>query len=372
MANNTYYTNQLITYLGNKRLLLKNIESIVQRIIREFYYGVSREDIIAADIFSGSGIVARMLKTYVGELIVNDFEPYSKVINECYLTNRDDFNEEKYDELLKKINEYPKITNGLIRQHYSPRNDKEINFSDRCFYTNSNAEIIDTYRQAIRDVVPLEMQKYFLAPLIYEASVHVNTGGMFKGFYKDKNTGVGKFGGTNSDSLKRILGEIRITKPILSDYDSKIYVYCEDSNVLVKKLKKIDITYVDSPYNQHPYGSNYFMLNTILDYKAIDERKISKVSGIPEGWKKSDYYVGSKALNAMEDLISNLDSRWIIISYSSGGLISYDDFMLLLKKHGSVEPHKIKYSLLKSGRNRKHNKAEVNEYIFVLRKGDFK
>ena len=46
---------------------------------------------------------------------------------------------------------------------------------------------IDTIRKAI-DSVPESYKKFFLAPLLYEASVHTNTSGVFKGFYKDKNT----------------------------------------------------------------------------------------------------------------------------------------------------------------------------------------
>lgn len=369
MPNNTFYNNQVITYLGNKRTLLKDIESTVKSIIKANFSPEKQDNLIIADLFSGSGVVSRMLKTYSRKLIVNDFEPYTKVINSCYLTNKADFNEDKYDEYLQQIENYEPITDGIIRTHYSPKDDTKIQPQDRCFYTNINAKKIDTYRAAIQKIVPPDMQKFYLASLLYEASVHVNTGGMFKGFYKDRHTKIGKFGGTNSDSLARIKGEIKLSKPILSDSDAIVEIYCEDTNKLITSLEdRIDIAYIDSPYNQHPYGSNYFMLNLILENKITDINKLSRVSGIPNNWKDSDYYKRAKAETAMRELISNLKASWIIVSYSSDGIIGYDEMIKILEENGTVDIKKIQYPLLKSSRNRKENKKELTEYIFILRK----
>ncbi|CDR30649.1 DNA adenine methyltransferase [Acholeplasma oculi] len=357
--------------MGNKRNLLSSINQVIIDILNSEYQGVNREEIVMADLFSGSGVVARMMKTYAGKLHVNDFEEYSEIINQCYLTNKNDFNEGKFDDLLEKVLNYKKVKNGIIRSNYSPKDDRNIVKDDRCFYTNDNAIRIDTYRRAIDKIVPNEMKKFFLAPLLYKASVHVNTGGMFKGFYKDKETKIGKFGGTNSDSLKRILGKITIEKPILSDFDSEVYIYKRDTNELIRDLPKIDIAYIDSPYNQHSYGSNYFMLNLILSNKMPDV-EVSRVSGIPSNWKSSNYCKKSEALSSMEDLVRNLNASWILISYNSEGIISYSQMTEMLKKYGSLEPKEaidIDYSKLKSGRSDKQIVKKNKEYIFVLKKG---
>lgn len=369
MANNTYFTNQVITYLGNKRLLIKEIEQIIKNIIANNYKS-KENDLTIGDLFSGSGVVARMLKTYAHTLIVNDFEPYSALINSCFLTNKKDFDEESYDKLhhLITCKKRKMITDGVISTYYAPKNDDMILEGERCFYTKENAILIDTYRYRIEKYVPKEMQKFFLASLLYSASVHVNTGGMFKGFYKDKYTKVGKFGGTNADSLKRILGKIKIEKPILGDYDSDVIIYCEDTNNLVTNISnKFDIVYLDPPYNQHPYGSNYFMLNVILN-NNIDTNKISKVSGIPSDWKRSPYYKITEAKISLDKLIKNLNSSWILLSYSSDGIIPFDEIINILKKYGKIEIKKINYCTLKSGRNRRNNKNIVTEYIFILKK----
>lgn len=368
MGTNTYYNHQLITYLGNKRKLLQKIEDVVLDIKNTHLAHKKREEISMTDLFSGSGVISRLLKSHCGKLYVNDFEEYSKTINECYLTNKDKFSDDLYNKYLNMILNYPRVTNGIIRTNYSPVDDKNITQDDRCFYTNENAILLDTYRIAIEKLVPKNYQKFYIAPLMHQASVHVNTGGMFKGFYKDTQTGIGRFGGTNQDSLKRILGTITIEKPILSDYDSEVKIYCEDSNKLVKILPKTDLTYIDSPYNQHPYGSNYFMLNIINKYEMPQD--ISKVSGIPRYWKKSLYYKRLEAYNAMDELISNLKTDWIVLSYSSNGIINYEEMNNLLSKYsdGSLRVEEIDYQVLKSSRNRKENKKKVVEYLFIFKK----
>ena len=75
--------------------------------------------------------------------------------------------------------------------------------------------LIDTYRALIDEWVTEEgLKKFFLAPLITEASIHVNTSGVFKGFYKDKRTGIGCFGASGKNALKRILGRIELKAPV--------------------------------------------------------------------------------------------------------------------------------------------------------------
>src|ERR1019366_7638156 len=78
-------------------------------------------------------------------------------------------------------------------------------------------------------------------------------------------------------------------------------VHQTDANVLVREVGGFDVAYFDPPYNQHPYGSNYFMLNLLLSYE--EPRETSRVSGIPTSWQRSDYNVRSKALARLSELI---------------------------------------------------------------------
>lgn len=364
MVKERYLTEQIITYIGNKRSLLNEIESVVDEIKEE----LGKEDIVSVDLFSGSGVVARLLKCKSGKVIANDLEGYSKIINNCYLSNLSDFNEvifNKYLEELKNLLEV-KLIEGVVTKNYAPKDDNNIEAGERVFYTHENAKIIDTIRSFIEGVEE-PYKKYFLGPLLYESSVHTNTGGVFKGFYKDSQTGIGKFGGNGENALQRILGKIEISKPILLDKETEYEVYQKDANILVKELKDIDLVYMDPPYNQHPYGSNYFMLNVIADNKISGE--ISEVSGIPKNWNRSAYNKRQEVLLAIDNLVQEVDSKYIVISYNSEGFVSYEDMCKVLEKYGELRVKEINYNAYKASRNLKGRDIYVKEYLFILKKG---
>ena len=363
--NPAFLKTQLITYLGNKRSLIGYIENEVKQIAEE----IGKPRLVCADLFSGSGVVARMLKGYSSNLIVNDLENYSAVINSCYLSNKKDYPAKLCADYRKKILELAeqKKIPGIITKNYAPKNDKKIQKGERVFYTHQNALLLDTYRTLIDRVVDkAELRKYFLAPLITEASIHTNTSGVFKGFYKDKNTGLGCFGASGKDALSRILGQIELKEPVFSNYESELTIYQKDAVELATQLKDIDITYLDPPYNQHPYGSNYFMLNLILKNKLDVE--ISQVSGITQDWKRSVFNKQKLALDAMEQIIATLDTKYAIVSYNSEGFITFDQMSKMLKKYGSLKTVQINYNTFRGSRNLNNRSIHVSEYLFVLEK----
>ena len=362
--NPDFLTSQIITYLGNKRRLLNVIEKEIDDISAD----LEKNRLACADLFSGSGIVARMLKKHSRSLIVNDLENYSAVINSCYLTNKKDFPQAEYEKLYAQIQDScaKKKYRGIITKNYAPQNDKNIQPGERVFYTHENALLLDTYRRLIDELVPEQMQKFFLAPLITEASIHVNTSGIFKGFYKDKNTGIGCFGASGKDALSRILGKIELKKPVFSNFESDVEIYQKDAMELAGQLPELDLAYLDPPYNQHPYGSNYFMLNLILKNKLDVE--ISKVSGITQGWNHSVFNRPYSALESMEKIISTLPAKFIIVSYNSEGFITFDQMSQMLKKYGKLKTVEIAYNTFRGSRNLQNRDIHVSEYLFVLEK----
>ena len=268
VENPEFLTSQIITYLGNKRLLIKNIEHEIDLIKDQ----LQKNKITCLDLFSGSGIVARMMKKHSKRLIANDLENYSRIINSCYLSNEEEYPRKLCDEYRAVIIEEckKKKIEGIISKNYAPKDDENIKMGERVFYTRENALLIDTYRLLIdKIVIDEDLKKYFLAPLITEASIHVNTSGVFKGFYKNTNTGIGCFGGTGQNALTRIFGKIELSEPVFSNHKSKVEIFNDDSVNLSKKLKHIDVAYLDPPYNQHPYGSNYFMLNLFHKFYSL-------------------------------------------------------------------------------------------------------
>jgi adenine-specific DNA-methyltransferase len=319
------------------------------------------------DVFSGSGIVARYFKQFSELLIVNDLEKYSAVINECYLANESELDifglRKRYSEIMEEIDKKPE--KGIISELYAPANDEKIKPNERVFYTSRNAMYIDTARKII-EKFPQQEQKFFLAPLLSEASIHANTSGVFKGFYKNKETGIGQFGGLNKDALYRIKGSIKLPFPIFSNFSCETIISNGDSNKIIKDLPEVDIAYLDPPYNQHPYGSNYFMLNLIVDYKYPENT--SKISGIPENWNRSNYNNIQKALRSLTELVEGIKAKYVLISFNSEGFITIEQMKEMLRKTGKLQVLETQYNTFRGSRNLNNREIHVKEYLYLLEK----
>ena len=364
LENEDYLTKHIITYIGNKRSLLTFIMKGVEIVRKKLH----KDKLNLFDVFSGSGIVARYFKQYAKVLLVNDLERYSKVINECYLANATeiDFATIKaiHHRLTAAISAKP-LEAGIITDLYSPKDDDDIQPDERVFYTRRNAMYIDTMRKLI-DGVDLEYQKFFLAPLLTEASVHANTSGIFKGFHKNRATGIGQFGGSHQDALLRIKGEIELPLPVFSNYDCQTMIYNGDSNEIIKTAPEVDLAYLDPPYNQHPYGSNYFMLNLILENKTPES--VSKISGIPKDWNRSLYNKRQFAYAALAELVSSIKAKYVLISFNSEGFIPLDMMRNMLESIGRVTVLEMNYNTFRGCRNLSNRNEHVTEYLYLLEK----
>ncbi len=362
--NQAYLSEQLITYIGNKRNLLgfigEGIDTVKARL--------GKKKLDTFDAFSGSGVVSRYLKRHSRLLVSNDLERYAETINRCYLTNREDFPVREYAECLReiewKLENFP-LAEGIISALYAPRDDGLILPGERAFYTARNARYIDSARSLI-DGAPEHLRDFFLAPLLSEASIHANTAGVFKGFYKNRETGIGQFGGKNGDALSRIRGNITLKEPVLSDHSCECLVLRDDATAACARLPEVDVAYLDPPYNQHPYGSNYFMLNVILENKKPE--LVSPVSGIPPDWNRSIYNRKEKAREALAELVAVANAKFILVSFNSEGFIPRAEMASLLENHGTITVLDTDYNTFRGSRNLRARNLHVREYLFLLEK----
>ena len=357
-----YLRSQLITYIGNKRKLLDLIGRGFEYVINEF----KGRPLRVLDLFAGSGVVSRFAKCYASHIHCNDLESYAWTLNSAALTNADNMDFDQIARDIAAVNEKA-LKNprpGFITQLYSPRDEKSIHPDDRVFYTKRNAIFIDTARTIIDDLSP-SSRLFALASLIQKASVHANTSGVFKGFYKDAR-GVGKFGGNAGDALNRICEPIRLEAPILSRNYCSYTVTCSQAEDIIDSLDPFDLAYIDPPYNQHPYGSNYFMLNLINEYKRPSV--VSRVSGIPTDWNRSDFNRRPRSQSTLFSTIARCPARYIILSYNCEGFVSIDNLLPFLEGLGQVKVFDRKYNTFRGCRNLSARDMHTTEYLFVLRK----
>ncbi len=358
-----YLTTQILTYLGNKRSLLRFIGEGVEMVKRS----LGRDRISFFDAFSGSGIVSRFMKRHSSRIVANDLERYSEVTNKCYLANMSDIDVREFDEVFREWTAYAAAhpSPGVICDMYAPADDSDIKPGERAFYTRENAMILDSARKAIDAVVP---ERYFclvLAPLLAEASVHSNTSGVFKGFYRNRR-GIGEFGGEGRNALSRICGKVELRKPVLSRFECDCTVLRGDVNEVVDGMEPVDLAYFDPPYNQHPYGSNYFMLNLLADNRRPEA--VSRVSGIPEGWNRSRYNRRREAEGALFGLLESTPAKFLMVSYNSEGFIDKESLMRFLGSLGEVTRLETEYSAFRGSRNLRQRPLKVTEYLFLVKR----
>ena len=358
----SYLTRQLVTYIGNKRALAGPISQAIVDVRKR----LGGRKLKSMDLFAGSGFVARLMKQHSSLVASNDLEPYAQVIGQCFLADRD---EKLHLEVLEHVTRLNRAAldgashDGFIRELYSPADDADIQEGERVFYSNDNARRLDFYVQEIAKL-PDEIRCLLLGPLLSSASIHANTGGVFKGFYKDKRTGIGKFGAAAGDATSRILAPITLEVPVQSVFKSEHEVFMRDANDLVSDTEMFDLVYIDPPYNQHPYGSNYFMLNLLTNYeRPVD---ISRVSGIPKNWNRSGYNVKKKSLVLLIDLFEKISARFILVSFNSEGYVATEEMRSVLESYGRVDERIMKYNTYRASRNLRDRSIHVNEHLYLL------
>ncbi|WP_191015585.1 DNA adenine methylase [Treponema zioleckii] len=372
--SSSYLTEQIIAYIGNKRKLLPLIYSAIEKTGLEIKAGLK-----FLDAFSGSGVVARFAKELQFEVFANDWEYYSNVINRGFLeTNKSDIkdlfgSEEKFCSLLREINNLPPPSEDdqYIAKYYAPKEfeaDKADYRTERLFYTRQNALAIDKIRNYIEGNFndSDKRKNLLLAELIYEAATHNNTSGVFKAFHKE-------FGGHGKDALKRIFGKIQLNLPVLTDSNQKMHIFMEDANQLARKLKNLDIAYLDPPYNQHQYGSNYHILNTIAKWDHVpaslelnNKGVLKEKAGIRHDWiqTRSSYCYKDDAQKSFEDLIENLDAKHILVSYSTDGIIPFEKMLEICMKRGKLSLVTNEYTTYRGGKQ--SNKRQNANIEFIL------
>ena len=359
--NPDYLSRQLLTYIGNKRALLGPIDQAVQHAKNR----LGRKRLRTFDVFSGSGIVSRFLKAHSSHIVTNDMESYAATISRCYMSNRSEINMPCLVEAVSDLNESVEkdAWRGFIEQLYAPKDENAIRHEDRVFYTKRNARRLDSYRRLI-DAQSESLRDLLIAPLLYLASVHVNTSGVFKGFHKNPRTGIGQYGGGGSDALSRIKRTITLEVPVLSNFECEFQVLQGDANAVAGCVSGMDLAYIDPPYNQHPYGSNYFMLNLLDAYRRPE--CISRVSGIPTDWRRSGYNVRAKSVSLMRDLLGKIDSVFLLVSFNDEGFIHLEDVRSMLNALGEVTEFNVKYNTYRGCRNLRGRKVHVTEHLFLV------
>ncbi len=322
-----------MNYIGSKQKLAPWIKSVTEEVC-----GKNLSNFVFADIFAGTGQVARHFKPFVKKVITNDLEGYSFILNSHYIGNTSDIS-------APTLKFHQK--NGLIYNNFSP-----ASLEKRKYFTEDNAKTIDGIRQAIQDSYineEINQNQYYwlMASLIEAADSVANTASVYGAFLKQ----------FKKSALKTL--DFKLVPYTKTNQNNEIYQ--KDANLLVKEISG-DVLYLDPPYNSRQYGANYHVLNRIIDYKDF---KSDKITGLID-YNKSNYCKKDKVFDAFEDLIKNAQFPYIFISYNNEGLVDEPTFKSMLEQYGKYSLYKKEYKRFKADAKRENQAPTTFEHLHVL------
>lgn len=300
-------------------------------------------------MFAGTGIIGRTFKKEVKQVISNDLEHYSFVLNKNYIQNHQEIvDKEKY---IEELNNLPLIDSGFIYQNYCMGSG-----SCRQYFSDKNGKKIDTIRTKLKEwrenrKIEDDLYYFLLASLLESADKIANTASVYGAFLKHIK---------KSASKELVLQPANFIKN-----DNSHQVFNMDSNELIKEISG-DILYLDPPYNHRQYSANYHLLNTITQYDNFTPKG---KTGLRE-YNRSNYCKKGEVHNSFEELIENAKFEYIFLSYNNEGLMSELEVKNIMKKYGDYKIVKKEYQRFRADKteNRNHKANKTFEYLHILQK----
>lgn len=332
--NNTHFDDSFLRienrrYLGSKLKMLDFINEVVENNISDIK--------TVADIFGGTGVVADLFRKKGKKIIINDIL-HSNVINYYTWFGNENIDYNKVRSIITELNNLTPTSDNYV----------SINFGGK-YFSYENAKKIGAIREQIDSYDVNEREKSFLlTSLLYAMDKVANTVGHYDAYRKKMDT----------------LNPIHLKVPeYIINKDNEIY--CEDANQLVKKIKA-DLVYIDTPYNSRQYGDTYHLLENIVDWKKSELTGVA-LKMVDRTHIKSKYST-SKATEAFEDLINNIQAKYILVSYNnmakkgsgrSNAKISNEEIISILEKKGTVKIFETPFKVFTTGKTNIENHKEI-------------
>ena len=331
-----------MNYIGSKHKLSSFIQTTVLQVCGE---DLSQK--VFCDLFAGTGIIGRIFKSKVKQVIANDLEYYSYVLNQNYIGNNKGLESE---EIIARLNALQGLS-GFISKEYGQGGS-----AGRRYFSKENAQKIDAIRQQIETwfktaTISKPLYYFLLASLIESADKVANTAAVYGAYLKH---------------IKKSAAKELILQPAVFEVTPHTHkVYQKDSNSLIKEIEG-DILYLDPPYNARQYGANYHLLNTIAKYDTFAPQ--GKTGLRP--YNKSAYSSKNEVANAFEELIKNAQFKTVFLSYNNEGLMPPVHLKKIMSRYGKYDLATTNYKRFKADKtnNRNHKATRTTEYLHILEK----
>ncbi len=277
----------------------------------------------------------------IKNIIINDILFSNEIIYHAFFMGQDaDF--KVLEELKEYYTQALKLEENYFSQHFS---DKFFSYYKDCVKIGSIREHIESLNldKLNKDIL--------LTSLIYSMDKIANTVGHYEAYRK-----------------KEILQDrfiFELISPI--KHDKNIMIERKNANELAKTLK-IDLVFIDPPYNSRQYSRFYHLYENLVQWK---KPKLYGTALKPLCENMSEY-CRSNAKKELSDLIEKLDCKRIALTYnntynskssSSQNKIGFKDLVEILSQKGKLSVKEKAHSFFNSG---KTDFKEHKEFLFIV------
>jgi adenine-specific DNA-methyltransferase len=290
----------VIKYIGSKRTLVPLIRAAAAELpVRT-----------ACDLFAGTTRVGQALRMLGLEVVSNDLATYSEALGQAYIAAGRAVDRDRLGRLLAELGGLPG-RDGYFTEAFCRRTR---------YLQPQNGMRIDAIRDAIEGCELSEVERGIVLTSLLEAADRV-----------DSTTGL-QMAYLKSWSARSYADlELRLPQPVPGPPGT---VTRQDANELAGSLD-VDLVYVDPPYNQHSYFSNYHVWETLVRWDAPEQYGVAG-KRVDCRERKSRYNSRREAPAALAELLAALDAPWLIVSFNDEGFHDPVRVEALLGERGYV------------------------------------
>jgi adenine-specific DNA-methyltransferase len=293
----------VIKYIGSKRRLVP--------VLGELFTAAGGGT--ALDLFTGTTRVAQEFKRRQGEVTTVDTARYSEIFARCYIeTPADVVDKDALFEAIRTLNDLPG-RDGYVTEVFCRQSR---------YFQPFNGERIDAIRERLDEQYRESPLFPILLTSLIEAADRVDsTTGLQMAYVKAW--------------APRSYNPLELRPPDLLPGPGR--AVRGDACQLAGLLGTFDVAYLDPPYNQHRYFTNYHIWETLVAWDAPEHYGIAckRIDSRDES-TKSVFNLTRQMPPALRQVIAAVDARLVLVSYNDESWVSLEQLVDMCEIHGYV------------------------------------
>lgn len=294
----------MIKYIGSKRRLVPVLGSLCA--------GAAART--AVDLFAGTTRVGQEFKRRGAAVTCADSAAYSEVFAQCYIET---------DASAVDGANLQAAVDGLNRLDGAPGYFTETFCIRSRYFHPKNGERVDAIREALSERYGSSPLYPILLTSLIEAADRVDsTTGLQMAYLKSW--------------APRALDDLVLRVPSLLPGTGT--AVRGDALELASRLGPFDLAYLDPPYNQHRYFTNYHIWETLVRWDAPEFYGVAckRIDSRDEA-TKSPFNLKRRMPEALRRLVKDIDCRLLVLSYNDESWVSLEDLTDMGAARGAVE-----------------------------------